>query len=275
MTEIFELRPLSRVASKALSIHPPRTPQISLQVSHDRLDAESPSDTLPQPRSNLHTFLTVFTPAFVGFIASFTNGIITIGLPIIARSISLERSLYLWPMSVYSLTSGAALLIAGSIADIIGARPVELTGIALMGIFTLCCGFAQTGAQLVAFRALQGIALAMHLPASVAIITSAVPSGRARNLGFACLGFSQPLGFAAGLVVSGFMIEQLGWRSGFYLTGGCTLATTVMAVWTLPKLPSQPGNSAAARWKTVGRDIDWIGGLLSSGGLAIISYVLA
>ncbi|XP_014561417.1 hypothetical protein COCVIDRAFT_33776 [Bipolaris victoriae FI3] len=241
------------------------------------LDAESspsPPSSTPKP-TTLRTFLTIFTPSFVGFMASFTNGIITVGLPIIARSISLERSLYLWPSSVYGLTSGAALLTAGSIADIVGARPVELAGITLLGILTLLCGFAQSGAQLVVFRALQGIALAMHLPASVAIITGAVPSGRARNLGFACLGFSQPLGFAVGLVLSGVMIERAGWRSGFYLAGGCTLAIAVAALWTLPKLPSQNNDGVAALSKKVGKEIDWVGAIISSGGLAILAYVLA
>jgi MFS family permease len=207
--------------------------------------------------------------------ASFTNGVITVGLPSIAQSINLERSLYLWPSSVYGLTSGAALLIAGSIADIVGAKPVELAGITLMGLFALLCGFALTGAQLVAFRALQGVALAMHLPSSVSIITGAVPSGRARNLGFACLGFSQPLGFAVGLVLSGLMIERLGWRSGFYLSGACTLATAIAAIWTIPKLKLSNSEGSLALAKKVCSEIDWIGGLISSGGLAILAYVLA
>jgi MFS family permease len=271
-TELVELQPPSKIAvttSASQSPAPSQEPRIDSDIS----GAESFS--LSNKPSTLRTSLIIFTPAFVGFIASFTNGIITVGLPIIARSVSLERSLYLWPSSVYGLTSGAALLIAGSIADIIGARSVELTGITFLGLFTLACSFAQTGAQLVAFRALQGVALAMHLPASVAIITGAVPSGRARNLGFACLGFSQPLGFAVGLVLSGVMIERTGWRSGFYLAGGCTLAVGVGALWTLPKLKSHNEDGFVALWRKVRNEIDWIGGIISSGGLATLAYVLA
>jgi MFS family permease len=274
-TEVFELQPTTKgTFSKSVS-QLPRPLQEEPTSGQNASDTESFSSPLRTRVSTFQTFLTIFTPSFVGFIASFTNGIITVGLPIIARSISLERSLYLWPSSVYGLTSGAALLIAGSIADIVGARSVELTGIAFLGIFTLACGFAESGAQLVVFRALQGVALALHLPASVAIITGAVPSGRARNLGFACLGFSQPLGFAVGLVLSGIMIERAGWRIGFYLTGGCLLAVAMGAMWTLPKLPSENKDGVVALWKTVGREIDWVGGLISSGGLAILAYVLA
>jgi hypothetical protein len=48
----------------------------------------------------------------VNFLSSFTSGIITVGLPVVARSIDLPRQLYLWFSSVYILTSGAKLLIA-------------------------------------------------------------------------------------------------------------------------------------------------------------------
>ena len=274
-TSVFELQSTPKTITAKPNYPPPRPSQEVSIYGHRISDTESSTTSSVTQPSTLRTFLTIFTPSFVGFIASFTNGIITVGLPSIARSIALERSLYLWPSSVYGLTSGAALLIAGSVADIVGARPVELTGITFLGVFTLACGFAQTGGQLVAFRALQGVALALHLPASVAIITGAVPSGRARNLGFACLGFSQPLGFAVGLVLSGVMIERAGWRLGFYVTGGCTLAVAVAAVWTLPKLPSQNQDGVVALWKKVGRDIDWVGGMISSGGLAILAYVLA
>jgi MFS family permease len=272
-TDQIELQPQAKTTIRTSSIQQSRT-SIECPSNSGNSDAEASSNDGRQKKSNLEIFLTVFTPSFVGFLASFTNGVITVGLPVIARSISLERSLYLWPSSVYGLTSGAALLIAGSIADIVGARTIELLGITLLGVFSLACSFAQTGAQLVAFRALQGVALALHLPASVAIITGAVPSGRARNLGFACLGFSQPLGFAVGLVLSGIMIEKAGWRSGFYLSGTCTLATALAALWTLPKLQT-PEISALAMLHKVRREIDWIGGIISSVGLSLLAYILA
>lgn len=279
VTEAVELQTISKANIPEPSIRNTRASLDSARTlggpQHVGISESESSSLSAKKTSNLQTFLTIFTPSFVGFIASFTNGVITIGLPEIARSLSLDRSLYLWPSSVYGLTSGACLLIAGSIADLVGARPVELLGITLIGVFTLACGFAARGEQLVVFRALQGVALAMHLPASVALISGAVPSGRARNLGFACLGFSQPLGFAVGLVISGILVEKVGWRSGFYLSGGALLTTAVAAVWSLPKLKSGAQDGLVALAKKVGREVDWIGGMISSGGLAILAYVLA
>lgn len=238
------------------------------------LAADVPTYSSP-PKSNLQTFLTIFTLSAVSFLGSFSSGAITVGLPDIARDISLDRSLYLWPSSVYGLTSGASLLIAGSVADIVGARPVGLLGIFFLGTVALACGFANSGEQLVAFRALQGIALAMFLPASVASIAKAVPSGRPRNFGFACLGFSQPLGFAVGLVVSGVMIQKAGWRSSFYLTGSATLCTSVAATWALPKIRDGEQEIAVVLFKKICNNVDWVGALISCSGLAILAYTLA
>lgn len=269
--EGIELQPLSN--SKTHQSLPEQ--RKSLQHDSPMAQGIDASPASSPTRSNLQIFFTIFMPSFVGFLASFSSGIITVGLPDIARSLSLDRSLYLWPSSVYGLTAGSTLLIAGSIADIVGARPVELLGITLMGAFALACGFASNGEQLVVFRALQGVALAMHLPSSVALIAGAVPSGRARNFGFACLGFSQPLGFAFGLVIGGVLIQRAGWRSGFYMCGSATLLAAIVAIWSIPQVKTGNQHGFVNLCKQVGRKVDWVGGIISSGGLATLAYVLA
>lgn len=260
----FEL--FNRLSENGEASNPPYVPE----------NASATTSSEGRPLSKFQLAMTILQPSLVNFFGSFSSGIITVGLPIIASSISLPRSLYLWPSSVYNLTSGAALLIAGSVADVIGARHVEVCGIFLLGIFILACGFAQTGIQLVVFRALQGIALAMHIPASVSIIASAVPAGRARNIGFGCLGLSQPLGFSFGMVISGIMIERIGWRSGFYLSGAAILTTAVASWLTLPKIKAEAeGLTLEDLVKKLWKEVDWVGGTIAGSGLGLLSYVFA
>ena len=231
-----------------------------------------PSRPSPSPASKGRTTIIILQLSTINFLTSFTSGIITIGIPSIAASLSLERSLYLWPSSVYGLTAGATLLIAGSIADLIGARKVDLTGCLLVGVFTLACGFAKTGVQLVLFRAMQGLAVSLHLPSSVALVAAAVPAGKSRNIGFSCLGLSQPLGFSFGLVLAGIMIEKIGWRSPFYLSGAAMLLVAMAGFWALPHVEKEVDGKIMHNLRT---KIDWIGGGIASGGLAVLSYVLA
>lgn len=54
------------------------------------------------------------------------------------------------------LTTGCTLILAGSIADLVGSRSIFILGCFLQGIFVLACGLARTGIQLIMFRAMQG-----------------------------------------------------------------------------------------------------------------------
>jgi MFS family permease len=279
ITEVIELQPFPVVATPDASKSKDTFGPLNRETfsSHNVLeDASIPVPSDQRSLSNLQLVMTILQPSTINFFASYASGIITVGLPVIASSLSLERSLYLWPSSVYSLTSGAALLIAGAVTDIIGARHVEVFGISLLGAFILACGFAQTGIQLVVFRALQGIALAMHIPASVSIIATAVPAGRSRNIGFGCLGLSLPLGYSFGMVTSGIMIEKIGWQSGFYLSGGVILLAAAVSWVTLPKVKgAAEGLRPGQLMKKLGKEVDWVGGVIAGSGLALLSYVLA
>jgi MFS family permease len=221
------------------------------------------------------TIYTVFQLCAISFWSSFTSGLVTVGLPTIAEAIQIPNSLYLWPSSVLGLASGATLLLAGAVADLIGPYNVEVVGCTLVGIFTLACGFASTGIQLVIFRAFHGIGLSMHLPASVALVAAATRPGKGRNLGFACLGLSQPLGFSFGMVISGFMIESSGWRSCFYLSGSAGLAAAAIGLWILPRTHARADAREHSLLRTLWLGVDWIGGTLASAGFALVSYVLA
>jgi MFS family permease len=270
-TESFELQTRPSASKSTPQILHPTSSNVEINRAIGRT-----LGTSTKPASNARAILTVFQLCMINFLSSFTNGIITVGLPTIAQAISLPRSLYLWPSSVYGLTSGATLLLAGSVADLIGPRRIEVLGCVMLSAFMLACGFANTGIQLVVFRALQGVAMSLHLPASVALVAAAVPQGRGRNLSFGCLGLSQPLGFSAGLVVSGFMIEKAGWRSGFYLVGGASTVATMIGMWALPTpSPEHQETNVRVMLHKLREEVDWIGGILASTGLALLSYVLA
>lgn len=228
-------------------------------------DTEFPS-LVKAARANL----IIFQVSLVNFLASVSTGLIVVGLPHIASDLQLAEQLYLWPSSVFGLTAGAALLPAGAVADVIGPRAMELVGVTLLGAFTLSCGLASSGIQLVMFRAFQGVAVAMHLPCSVSLVTHYVPSGKRRNIGFACLGLSMPLGFSVGLVLGGVLVDTIGWRLGFYVAGAVMLVQAVASFRIIPA-DARPENVLSK----LKNEIDWIGATIACAGLAMFSYVLA
>jgi MFS family permease len=113
----------------------------------------------------------------INFISSFSNGLLAIGLPTITTAINIPGNLLLWPSSVFYLTMGSCLLIAGSIADVIGPRKVNLPGTLLTAVMVLASGFAENAITLIMLRAVQGIANAMVVPTAVSLVAYNVEEG--------------------------------------------------------------------------------------------------
>ncbi|KAF4990276.1 hypothetical protein FGRMN_8584 [Fusarium graminum] len=228
------------------------------------------------PRDNasrLQKIAVTFQLSGVNFACSATNGLIIVGLPRMTADLQLPASLAFWPSSVQGLATASTLLLAGALSDVLGARSVDLIGCILSGVFMLACGFVHHGEELVTLRALQGVALALHLSSSVALVSKTLPRGRGRNLAFACLGLSQPLGFSCGLVLGGVLVQTIGWRSGWYLYGGINLVLSAVGFWSLPK--SEPLGSLEDVLRRVATKVDWLGTLLASTFMALLSYFLA
>jgi MFS family permease len=174
------------------------------------LDHEPATKNLPKGRS----WIVIVQLAGINFITSFSNGLVTIGLPAMAADLKLANNLLVWPTAAFALTSGSLLLLAGSVADVVGCRSVNLIGSFFIALFTLLSGVSSSGNELIAFRALQGVASALTFPTAVSIISRSIESGQRRNIGLACLGLAMPLGFSIGLVLGGVLISGVGWRIG-------------------------------------------------------------
>ena len=175
---------------------------------------------------------------------------------------------------IYRLTCGCTLLLAGSIADILGRRITFLTGTALFASFTLGCALSKTGATLIAFRALQGISISLCLTTAVGIISTSFPpeQGNRRNIAFAATGAASPVGYTVGLVLGGVFVQSAGWRSAFYFAAGVNvvlLASSVLG------LPGDEEDERGPVWARLRSEIDWTGAGIATLSILLLSYVMA
>lgn len=171
----------------------------------------------------------------------------------------------------HRLTSGCTLLLVGSVADVVGRRPVYLIGCVLLACFSTACALAQTGTQMIVLRGFQGLAASMYMPTAISIITTAFPSGTRRNFGLASLGAGQPVGWSFGLVLGGLLANPVGWRTGFYICAGLTALVFVAGVLGIP----QDRYTEPFVWRRLLDEIDWVGALITSACLGMLSRVLA
>lgn len=146
-----------------------------------------------------------------------------------------------------------------------------LMGTLLQSAFTLGCGLSSNGMQLIIFRGLAGVAASFCLPSAVSIITNTFEVGPRRNMAFAAMGGGQPIGFSLGLTLGGVYADTIGWRWGFHMAAILNTFVLVVAIWALPTDIDEP----VIPWGRLQSDIDWIGALLISTSLAMLSYVFA
>ncbi|KAK4498630.1 hypothetical protein PRZ48_009140 [Zasmidium cellare] len=208
------------------------------------------------------------------FINSFSAGLLMVCLPIMAADLNLPQNLLTWPNSVSALTSGACYLIMGSVSDVLGARRVNVPGSFLQSVFIIATGSCQNGAELIAFRALGGVANALYTPSARAMLSKNIAHGRLRNFGFATMFLAFPLGAGLGLVLGGIYADKANWRVGYYSSGGLGLFLSLLGLWTLPK-DEKPIESVREAARRLALEIDWLGVALASASATMLSVVFA
>ncbi|EOA81484.1 uncharacterized protein SETTUDRAFT_99249 [Exserohilum turcica Et28A] len=194
------------------------------------------------------------------------SSLVIITFPKIASDLRLGPELLTWPISVYALTCGCTLLLLGSIADIVGSRPMYLTGMVLQTALILGCGLAQSAAQIITFRGLGGIASSFLLPTCVSIVSETFPYGKDRNMAFALLSGSQPVGFAIGLLLGGVFPD---WRWGFHFAAIVSGIAGALAFWAIPR---KKPKKRADLWVHLKYKIDWVGIAIGSACVGLLSY---
>lgn len=271
--------PLGPLAA-VIAMPPGPVAEIEL-VDQSRNDASAHDDDTNDPAQEPSTTLKVgktrgvtviVTLAGISFLNTMGSGILIAALPQIARDLGLAEELILWPAAVYALAAGCLLLIFGTAADVVGAKLMWVTGSFLFAVFTVAVGFAQTGLQIILFRTLLGVAIAMCLPTAVGLITATFPKGPWRNTAFAMNGMGQPLGYALGLVLGGIFTDSIGWRWAYYIMAIINVMLSIASLWSLPAARQRTDKQWTRRLID---EIDWIGAIVMSAGLGLLLYVLA
>ncbi|WP_431910719.1 MFS transporter [Micromonospora carbonacea] len=156
--------------------------------------------------------------------------IVSVALPAISRSFGVGLSALEWVTNGYTVTFAALLLTAGWLSDRLGGKRVFIWGLVAFGVLSGISAAATSLGFLVALRLALGVAGALLLPSSLAIITNSytVPAERARAVG----SWAAITGAAlvAGPVVGGLLTESVGWRAIFLVNVPLTLISLVVTV---------------------------------------------
>lgn len=144
-----------------------------------------------------------------------------------------------WVINSYALTFSALLIFGGSCGDKLGAKSVFVGGFTVFTLSSLGCGLAESMAQLISFRCVQGLGAALMIPTSLTLLRLNFTNPEQRKAAVALWGASGGVALAAGPVLGGLLIEHLGWRSVFLINlplGLLAIALTLRFTPASPKV---------------------------------------
>lgn len=236
-----------------------------------------PAATEPTP-STSRTVAIIFSITCITGISNLLAGLLTVCIPVIAADLGIKPGLQLWPTSAFALACGCTLLLCATAADLLGCRRVCLVGALLQAGSALGAGLSTTPTQLIALRAFAGVAASLCLPSAAGIVSHAFPGDsrpRSRTAAFSAMGGGQAVGFGLGLVLGGVFSGSVGWRWGFHATSILNIVVLAIALWSLPVSVDDDAPLGRATLTRLQKELDWIGALVISTSLALLSYVLA
>lgn len=191
------------------------------------------------------------------------GSVVNVALPTIGHAFHAGPAALAWTINAYLLPLGALILLGGAIGDHYGRRRVFQLGIAIFLLASVLCLFAPTLALLLAGRGLQGIGSALLMPSSLAILGASF-SGSARGRAIGTWAAVGAIAAAVGPLIAGWIVDVFGWRPIFLIN----LPIGVGAVWLSRYADESRDRREASR-------LDWVGGLVATLGLGIITWALS
>ena len=183
--------------------------------------------------------------------------VVNVALPAIADNLDAGLAGQQWVVEAYMLTLVSLLLVGGSLGDQFGRRRMFVFGLIAFGATSILCALAPTVELLIGARALQGIAGALLVPGSLAIVAASFEGaarGKAVGTWTAWTGIATVLGPAGG----GALVEGLSWRAIFWVNIPLIAVTVALTLHSVRE----------SRDPEAFRGIDWLGIALSAAGLA-------
>ncbi|EKF85980.1 MDR family MFS transporter [Methanobacterium formicicum] len=170
-------------------------------------------------------------------VAAFDYSIMGTAMPQVINSLQ-GMEYYVWPFTVYMLTSTISIIFFGKLSDIYGRKHVLIAGIGIFVITSVMCGFATNMFQLILFRGLQGIGGGILLSLPFIVVGEIFPPrDRAKYMGI--VGSVFGLADVLGPILGGVITDNFGWRWIFFINVPIGIAAITLILYSLPnfKLP--------------------------------------
>ncbi|GAA1387324.1 MFS transporter [Kitasatospora putterlickiae] len=144
-------------------------------------------------------------------------GVLFFAVPYISTTLAPSGTQQLWIMDMYSFLLAGLLITMGALGDRIGRRRLLMIGAAGFAGASLLAAYADGAGQLIAARALLGVAGATVMPSTLALIRNMFHDPRQRQVALGAWGGALTAGATLGPVAGGLLLDHFWWGSTFLL----------------------------------------------------------
>jgi EmrB/QacA subfamily drug resistance transporter len=196
------------------------------------------------------------------FMQALDTTILNTAVPAVAAALQVAPLSMKAVLSSYTLSVAVCIPVSGWLADRYGTRWVFSAAIAVFTAGSLLCGISSDIHTLVAYRILQGMGGAMLVPVGRLTMVRTFPKSELlRAMSFVAI--PSLIGPMLGPVAGGFIVHYLHWRVIFFVNLPIGLLGLYLVVRHLPDYRAERSDP-----------LDWVGLVLFSSGVALLSYVL-
>lgn len=176
----------------------------------------SPAAVAPHASGRDNPWLTLAAVSLGVMMVGLDGTVVGVANPTIAADLGASLAGLQWVTNGYLLALAVLLIVGGKLGDRFGRKKVFLAGIVGFALTSLLCALATTTGMLVAARVLQGVAGALLMPNTLALLRAAFPPAEL-NRAVGIWGGSSALAVASGPIVGGLLVEHVSWESIFLL----------------------------------------------------------
>jgi DHA2 family multidrug resistance protein len=164
------------------------------------------------------------------------NTIANVALPRIQGSVSATQDQMSWVLTSYIIAAAIMTPLSGWLAGRVGRKRVFLVSVAGFTIASMLCGLAQSLAEIVLARLLQGLCGAALIPLSQAVLLDInTPERQPRAMSLWAM--AATLGPIMGPALGGWLTENYNWRWVFYINLPFGILAFLGILATLPDSP--------------------------------------
>ncbi|KZT54217.1 MFS general substrate transporter [Calocera cornea HHB12733] len=204
--------------------------------AHADDESDAPVSSLQQG-----LLLTVFCMA--QFLDAFNNSALFPALPVVGKSLGMSDTEQQWMFSAYQLTFSSFLLLSGRIADISSPKWTFISGVSLLSLVSLICGFVPNKIALIVLRAVQGIGAALTIPSALSLLVWTFPSDPVQSRAIAVFGGTGAVGNVLGLLIGAVFTGEVSYKWCFWFIPCLGVPAALVSAFFIPADARDEGDS--------------------------------